>query len=173
MGAQLIFERAVADELAALLGRGRNERTSEAAGSRNGRRPRRVQTTEGAIAMPQVRDTLSRSVSSGIPDTRAIIRTRPLDALGIGRHARGDPEHSGFVLRKGHPSTPAGSVRQSRDVAISGRPAGDPGSIHRSTQSRENSSSRTMAAAPMTPPCSPSVARATVRSRVARGSDRR
>ena len=39
--------------------------------------------------MPQVRDTLTRFVSGVIPDTRAIVRTRPLEALVIGAYVRG------------------------------------------------------------------------------------
>ena len=91
LGAQLILQRAAEDEVAAFLGRARYERTPEAAGSRNGHRPRRIQTAEGeiAIAMPQVRDTLTRFVSQVIPDTRAIVRTRPLEALVIGAYVRG------------------------------------------------------------------------------------
>jgi len=91
LGAQLILQRAVEDELTAFLHRARYARTPDAAGSRNGHRPRRVQTAEGeiTIAMPQVRDTLTRFVSSVIPDTRAIIRTRPLEALVIGAYVRG------------------------------------------------------------------------------------
>ena len=91
LGAQLVLQRAVEDEVAAFLRRARYERTPEAAGSRNGHRPRRVQTAEGeiTIAVPQVRDTLTRFVSSVIPDTRSIIRTRPLEALVIGAYVRG------------------------------------------------------------------------------------
>ena len=91
LGAQLILQRAVEDEMAAFLGRARYERTPEAAGSRNGHRPRRVQTAEGEllVAMPQVRGSLERFVSSVIPDTRAIVRTRPLEALVIGAYVRG------------------------------------------------------------------------------------
>ena len=91
LGAALILQRAVEDEVATFLGRLRYERTPEAAGSRNGTRPRRVQTAEGelVVAMPQVRGTLSRFVSSVIPDTKAIIRTRPLEALVIGAYVRG------------------------------------------------------------------------------------
>ena len=91
LGARLVLQRAVEDELEAFLGRARYERTPAAAGSRNGHRPRRIQTAEGeiAIAMPQVRDTLTRFVSSVIPDTRAIVRTRPLEALVIGAYVRG------------------------------------------------------------------------------------
>jgi transposase-like protein len=91
LGAQLILQRAVEDELEAFLHRARYERTPDAAGSRNGHRPRRVQTAEGeiTIAMPQVRDTLTRFVSSVIPDVRRIVRTRPLEALVIGAYVRG------------------------------------------------------------------------------------
>jgi putative transposase len=91
LGAQLIIQRAVEDELTAFLGRARYVRTPEATGSRNGSRPRRVQTAEGeiTIAMPQVRGGLERFVSSVIPDTRAIVRTRPLEALVIGAYVRG------------------------------------------------------------------------------------
>ena len=85
------LQRAVEDEVAVFLRRTRYERTLEAAGSRNGHRPRRVQTAEGEItvAVPQVRDSLSRFVSSVIPDTKAIIRTRPLEALVIRAYVRG------------------------------------------------------------------------------------
>ena len=91
LGAQLILQRAVEEEVAIFLGRSRYQRTPEAAGSRNGHRPRRVQTAEGeiAIAMPQVRGSLERFVSQVIPDTRGIVRTRPLEALVIGAYVRG------------------------------------------------------------------------------------
>ena len=91
LGAQLVLHRAVEEEVAAFLGRARYERTPEATGSRNGTRPRRVQTAEGEItvAVPQVRDSLTRFVSSTIPDTWAIVRTRPLEALVIGAYVRG------------------------------------------------------------------------------------
>ena len=91
LGAQLILQRAVEEEVAIFLGRSRYQRTPEAVGSRNGHRPRRIQTAEGeiAIAMPQVRGSLERFVSQVIPDTRAIVRTRPLEALVIGAYVRG------------------------------------------------------------------------------------
>ena len=91
LGARLVIQRAVEDEVAAFLGRARYERTDDAAGSRNGHRPRRIQTAEGEImiAMPQVRGTLERFVSQVIPDTRGIVRTRPLEALVIGAYVRG------------------------------------------------------------------------------------
>lgn len=91
LGARLVIQRAVEEEVAAFLGRARYERTPSAAGSRNGHRPRRIQTAEGeiAIAMPQVRGSLTRFVSQTIPDTRGIVRTRPLEALVIGAYVRG------------------------------------------------------------------------------------
>ncbi len=91
LGAQLILQRAVEDEAAVFLRRARYERTPDAAGSRNGTRPKRVQTAEGEIIVrvPQVRDTLVRFVSQVIPDTKGIIRTRPLEALVIGAYVRG------------------------------------------------------------------------------------
>ena len=91
LGAQLVLQRAVEEEVAAFLGRARYERTETATGSRNGTRPRRVQTAEGeiSVAMPQVRGSLARFVSSTIPDTKAIVRTRPLEALVIGAYVRG------------------------------------------------------------------------------------
>jgi transposase-like protein len=91
LGARLVLQRAVDEEVAAFLGRARYERTSTATGSRNGTRPKPIQTAEGeiSIAMPQVRNTAERFVSQVIPDTRAVVRTRPLEALIIGGYVRG------------------------------------------------------------------------------------
>ena len=57
LGARLVLQRAVEEEVTAFLGRARYERTPEAAGSRNGTRPKTVQTAEGelSVAMPQIR----------------------------------------------------------------------------------------------------------------------
>src|SRR6266700_6040686 len=91
LGARLVLQRAVDEEVAAFLGRARYERKSTATGSRNGTRPKPIQTAEGeiSIAMPQVRNTAERFVSQVIPDTRAVVRTRPLEALIIGSYVRG------------------------------------------------------------------------------------
>jgi len=61
LGARLVLQRAVEEEVAAFLGRTRYERTPTATGSRNGTRPKPIQTAEGeiSIAMPQVRNTAS------------------------------------------------------------------------------------------------------------------
>jgi transposase-like protein len=91
LGAQLILQRALEDEVAAFLQRARYERSPKAIGSRNGVRPRRVQTAEGefSVAMPQVRGVVERFVSQVIPDTRKVVRTHPLEALIIGAYVRG------------------------------------------------------------------------------------
>jgi len=91
LGARLVLQRAVDEEVAAFLGRARYERTPTANGSRNGTRPKPIQTAEGeiSIAMPQVRNTAERFVSRVIPDTKAVVRTRPLEALIIGGYVRG------------------------------------------------------------------------------------
>lgn len=91
LGARLVLQRAVDEEVAAFLGRARYQRTPTATGSRNGTRPKSIQTAEGeiSIAMPQVRNTAEHFVSRVIPDTKAVVRTRPLEALIIGGYVRG------------------------------------------------------------------------------------
>jgi putative transposase len=91
LGARLVLQRALDEEVEQFLKRARYERSAEARGWRNGQRPRRIQTAEGEItvAMPQVRGNLERFVSQAIPDSRRIIRTRPLEALIIGAYVRG------------------------------------------------------------------------------------
>lgn len=91
LGARLVLQRALEEEVVEFLGRARYERTPEARGSRNGVRPRRLQTAEGEleVQMPQLRNTAERFVSQVLPDVRTVIRTRPLEALIIGAYVRG------------------------------------------------------------------------------------
>jgi len=91
LGARLVLQRGVDEEVESFLGRARYERSSNARGSRNGHRPRRVQTAEGEITieMPQVRETAERFVSAVIPHAKRVIRTEPLKALIIGSYVRG------------------------------------------------------------------------------------
>src|SRR2546423_1143597 len=91
LGARLVLQRAVEEEVTAFLGRARYERTPEARGSRNGNRARQVQTAEGEleIQVPQIRGAAERFVSSVIPNGRTALRTRPLEALIIGGWVRG------------------------------------------------------------------------------------
>ncbi len=116
LGARLVLQRAVDEEVEAFLARARYERTADARGSRNGHRPRRIQTAEGeiALAMPQVPGTVERFVTSVIPDTRTIVRTRPLEALIIGAYVRGLSDRDIESLLKeaglGHVSKSAASA---------------------------------------------------------------
>jgi putative transposase len=91
LGARLVLQRAVEDEVTAFLGRARYERSADSVGSRNGTRPKSVQTAEGEmnIDVPQVRGTAERFISRVFPDSRTVIRTRPLEALIIGGYVRG------------------------------------------------------------------------------------
>ncbi len=91
LGAQLMIQRAVEEEVSEFLTRARYERTPAARGWRNGVRPRRLQTGEGelVIQMPQLRGTVEPFVCRTIPGTRTVIRTRPLEALIIGAYVRG------------------------------------------------------------------------------------
>ncbi len=74
LGARLVLQRGVEDEVTAFLGRARYERTASATGSRNGNRLKPIQTAEGeiSIAMPQVRGTVEPFVSRVIP-TSAVL----------------------------------------------------------------------------------------------------
>jgi putative transposase len=91
LGAQLVLQRAIEEEVTAFLGRARYQRTPAARGSRNGVRPRRVQTGEGEleIQVPQLRDTAEQFVSRVIPEVGKVVRTRPLESLVIGAYVRG------------------------------------------------------------------------------------
>src|SRR5919198_4954224 len=90
LGARLVIQRGVEEEVAEFLQRARYERTAAAKGSRNGTRPKRVQTAEGelTIAMPQIRNADLPFASRLIPSQKGI-RTRPLEALVIGSYVRG------------------------------------------------------------------------------------
>src|SRR5260221_9652354 len=81
LGARLVLQRAVEDEVTAFLGRARYQRTPEASGSRNGTRPQRDQPAQGEISvdMPQVRGTRAQFISRVFPDSRTVIHTRPLE----------------------------------------------------------------------------------------------
>ena len=87
LGAKLVIQRAVEDEVDAWLGRARYERKPDAApGKRNGFRPRRVQAAEGEIVVevPQVREAAEPFVSRLFPRGERFLRTEPLRALVIG-----------------------------------------------------------------------------------------
>ena len=87
---RLIVEEALEGEVSDVLGRERYERgEGEKAGYRNGYRPGKMKTAEGAVdySAPQVRDTSEPFVSS----VRAALsgRTRELERLAVELYARG------------------------------------------------------------------------------------
>ena len=87
---RLIVEEALEGEVADVLGRERYERgDGEKAGYRNGYRPGKVKTAEGAVdySAPQVRDTPEPFISG----VRAALsgRTRELERLAVDLYARG------------------------------------------------------------------------------------
>ncbi len=90
LAVRLIVEEALEGEVSDVLGRGRYERgEGEKAGYRNGYRPGKMKTAEGAVdySAPQVRDTPEPFVSS----VRAALsgRTRELERLAVELYARG------------------------------------------------------------------------------------
>src|SRR5437879_3358537 len=54
LGVRLVLQRAVDEEVAAFLGRARYGRTPTATGSRNGTRPKPIQTAEGEISIATI-----------------------------------------------------------------------------------------------------------------------
>ena len=87
---RLIVEEALESEVSDVLGRERYERgEGEKAGYRNGYRPGKVKTAEGAVeySAPQVRDTSEPFISK----VRAALsgRTRELERLAVELYARG------------------------------------------------------------------------------------
>jgi putative transposase len=93
LGARLVIQRAVEEELDAFLGRARYERRPEAEpGKRNGYRRRRVLTAEGEIEVevPQVREAAEPFTSKLFPrGSKRLLATEPLKAMVVGAFVRG------------------------------------------------------------------------------------
>ncbi|RDI73161.1 transposase [Gaiella occulta] len=92
LGVRLVLQRAVEEEVDEWLGRARYERRAEAApGKRNGYRPWRVQTGEGAVVVEvsQVRDACAPFTSRLFRRRKRFLASEPLKALVIGAFVRG------------------------------------------------------------------------------------
>jgi putative transposase len=92
LGARLVLQRAVEEEVDEWLGRARYERRPEAApGKRNGYRPRRLKTGEGEVVVevPQVREAGSPFTSKLFRRRKRFLASEPLKALVIGAFVRG------------------------------------------------------------------------------------
>ena len=90
LGARLILQQALEDEVTEFLGRVRYERTAEPVSHRNGYEPRTVLTTAGAVELerPRVRNALELGFESRILG-RHVARTYALESLVICSFLRG------------------------------------------------------------------------------------
>src|SRR3954449_2007095 len=90
LGARLILQQALEDEVSEFLGRVRYERASDPVSHRNGYEPRRVLTTAGPVELerPRVRDAQKLGFESRILG-RHVARTYALESLIICSFLRG------------------------------------------------------------------------------------
>jgi putative transposase len=90
LGARLILQQALEDEVSELLGRARYERAGEPVGHRNGYEPRTVRTTSGPVRLerPRVRDASKLGFESKVLG-KGVARTHALESLVISGFLRG------------------------------------------------------------------------------------
>jgi putative transposase len=103
LGARLILQQALEDEVTEFLGRARYERAGETVAHRNGYEPRKLRTTSGAVELerPRLRDAsklgfesrvlgkrVTRTYALGVAGDR-LVAARPIDPRCGGR-AGGD-----------------------------------------------------------------------------------
>src|SRR5271155_5509818 len=90
LGARLILQQALEDEVSEFLGRRRYERREETVGHRNGHEPRTVKTTSGAVRLerPRIRDARKLGFESRILG-KGVARTHALESLVISGFLRG------------------------------------------------------------------------------------
>jgi putative transposase len=90
LGARLILQQALEDEVTEFLGRGRYERAEETVAHRNGHEPRAVKTTAGPMRLerPRVRDASKLGFESRVLG-KGVVRTHALESLVISGFLRG------------------------------------------------------------------------------------
>ncbi len=90
LGARLILQQALEDEVTQFLGRARYERAGEPVSHRNGYEPRTVKTTSGPVRLerPRVRDAGKLAFESKVLGKR-VTRTHALESLVISSFLRG------------------------------------------------------------------------------------
>src|SRR5437764_604456 len=90
LGARLILQQALEDEVTEFLGRGRYARAEETVSHRNGYEPRTVKTTSGPVELerPRVRDASKLGFESRILG-KHVTRTYALESLVISSFLRG------------------------------------------------------------------------------------
>jgi putative transposase len=90
LGARLILQQALEDEVTEFLGRGRYERAEETVSHRNGYEPRTVRTTSGTVELerPRVRNASRLGFESRVLG-KHVTRTYALESLVISSFLRG------------------------------------------------------------------------------------
>jgi transposase-like protein len=90
LGARLILQQALEDEVSEFLGRARYERAEETVSHRNGYEPKTVKTTSGSVALerPRVRNASSLGFESRVLG-KGVARTHALESLVISSFLRG------------------------------------------------------------------------------------
>ena len=90
LGARLILQQALEDEVSEFLGRGRYERGEETVSHRNGHEPKTVKTTSGSMRLerPRIRDASKLGFESRILG-KGVARTHALESLVISGFLRG------------------------------------------------------------------------------------
>jgi putative transposase len=90
LGARLILQQALEDEVSEFLGRARYERAEETVSHRNGYESRRVKTTSGSMRLerPRVRNASSLGFESRVLG-KGVARTHALESLVISSFLRG------------------------------------------------------------------------------------
>jgi putative transposase len=90
LGARLILQQALEDEVTEFLGRARYERAEETVSHRNGYESRTVKTTSGSVELerPRVRDASKLGFESRVLG-KQVTRTYALESLVIGSFLRG------------------------------------------------------------------------------------
>src|SRR5918994_5819451 len=90
LGARLILQQALEDEVTEFLGRARYERAGEPVSHRNGYERRKVRTTSGTVELerPRVRDASRLGFESRLLG-KGVTRTYALESLVIGSFLRG------------------------------------------------------------------------------------
>ncbi len=90
LGARLILQQALEDEVSEFLGRRRYERRDETVSHRNGHEPKTVKTTSGAMRLerPRIRDAGKLGFESRILG-KGVTRTHALESLVISGFLRG------------------------------------------------------------------------------------
>src|ERR687888_1921909 len=90
LGARLILQQALEDEVTEFLGRARYERAEESVSYRNGYEPRKLRTTSGTVELerPRVRDASKLGFESRVLG-KGVTRTYAPESLVIGSFLRG------------------------------------------------------------------------------------